>query len=410
MTAHQLRKITIDQLRPGMHVSNVFNKQGTLLYSANTHIKTEGQIEALRRQGVETLTINLQKGTGEDVPHILLDDSNSKPEEHRSDYSRKDIFTKEEVDKAIGVRENAAAAVRDIMTSAKSGRMFSIDTVVSSVESIVDSVFENPDIMLNLCRIRSHAVDAYTHSVNVAVMMVGFSSAIGLPQRKVIIAGVGGLLHDIGLVTLPDELFIRQGSCTRQEMELFKKHPKNGYDMIKRQGVKMPEGVLEIICQHHERLNGTGYPGNIFGSNIHELAFICAITDTYDTLTTHGMYNRIYLPQEALALMFQGADEDVPRSMIEHFTKLLGIYPVGSFVKLDTKEMGVVIKNNRKRLLAPAVRILFDKDGNRLMTPYIKDLSVTDYQSGDQLARILYSLDPSSHKIEVDQYIIEHDP
>jgi HD-GYP domain-containing protein (c-di-GMP phosphodiesterase class II) len=223
-------------------------------------------------------------------------------------------------------------------------------------------------------------------------------------------AGIGGMLHDIGLVSLPKDLFMKQGTCTRQEHELFKSHPIHGLEIIQKNNNTLPDGVYRIIAQHHERVNGDGYPAKLYGTGIDELAIVCAIADMYDILTTKDMFNKTYLPQEALALIFQGSDEEFPRSFIEHFLKLLGIYPVGSFVKLDTGEMGVVIKNNRNKLLTPTVRILFNNKGDRIGTPYVKDLSVIDYESEDRLTRILHSLDPSSFKVEIENFIIQHKP
>jgi len=407
MTALQLLKITIDQLRIGMHVSNVFSGNGTLLYSSNTLIQKQEQIEALKRQGVRSLTINLHKGSTGEVP---VEKTVEKPVEVSAALPqgiRTGIYSDEIVSKALAMREEATESIQRVMFSAKTGRMFSIKSIVSSVEEITESMVVDPELMMSLCRLKSHTVEAYNHSVNVAVLMIGFASSLGFSKEKIAAAGVAGMLHDIGLVTLPEGLFMRQSSSTRQEMELYKMHPRNGFDILSQQPNRYPDGVLNVVSQHHERINGGGYPSLLADDQISDLSLICAISDMYDTLTTRGMYSKIFLPQEALAHIFQGADEEFPRSYVEQFTKLLGIYPVGSFVKLDTGEMGVVVKNNRKKLLAPTVRVLFNSLGVRLITPYIKDLAVADTQSEDQLARILYSLDPSSHKIEVEQFIIQ---
>ena len=119
------------------------------------------------------------------------------------------------------------------------------------------------------------------------------------------------------------------------------------------------------------------------------------------------MYQRLYLPQEALALIFQGSDVEYPRELVEHFTKLLGIYPVGSFVKLDTGEMGIVIKNNRNKLLAPVVKVLFETTGERLVTPYIKDLASSENQTEEHQIRVLNSLDPLSFNVTTDHYYLQ---
>jgi HD-GYP domain-containing protein (c-di-GMP phosphodiesterase class II) len=266
-------------------------------------------------------------------------------------------------------------------------------------------MLDEPDLLLNLSRMRSTSAPTYEHSVNVAVLMVGFSAALGFSREKILDAGIGGMLHDIGMTRLPEELLHRRLSCTRQELEIIKRHPSIGLDIIDSNLKKMAPVVRKVIGQHHERLNGSGYPSGLRGKQIDELAMICAVADMYDSLTTTGIPTRTCIPQEALALIFQGADDEYPRSMVEHFTKLLGIYPVGSFVKLDTGEMGTVVKNNRQRLLTPVVKVLFDKLGRQLETPYLNDLSVTSDIPDGLGMRVTASLDPHSFNITADDFV-----
>ncbi|MBN1577818.1 MAG: HD domain-containing protein [Chitinispirillaceae bacterium] len=404
MTAHQIRKIALDQLRPGMFVGNVFNERGVLLYSANTLIRDYAQIEALRRQGVITVSINLNKGTGRDLPPEPYE---NEPQEEPSQVQNvidEDVFDEKKVQRVMEMRTTIIDTVQEVMASARTGRLFSITSITTCVESIIDVMLDEPDLLLSLSRMKSQSTVTYEHSVNVAVLMVGFSAALGFSRSRILDVGTGGMLHDIGKVKLPEELLHKQGTCTRREYELFKRHPAFGLEIIDHNGKKTPPVIRNIISQHHERLNGSGYPNRLRGRQIDEVALICAIADMYDSLTTQGLHHKNYIPQEALALIFQGADDDYPRPMVEHFTKLLGIYPVGSFVKLDSGEMGVVVKNNRQKLLTPLVKVLFDGQGIRLETPYLNDLSVTDNQFERNDVRIIHSLDPFAFNVTTDEF------
>ena len=405
MTAHQIVRIPLEQLRPGMYVGNVFNKRGILLYSANTRIENFSQIAALRRQGVISISVNLKKGVGE--KELLSGESSVQQDVREIDeHIQIDVFDKETVKKTVEMRKRALDTVYNFMTAARTGRLFSIGSISSTVETIIDSMLEEPDLLLNLCQMKTHSSATYIHSVNVAVLIVGFSSALGYSRSRIREAGIGALMHDIGKVRLPVELLLRQGACTRQEYELIKRHPDIGVSIIKKNGSTVSPSVLKIVAQHHEQLNGGGYPRGINGTAIDEIALVCAIADRYDTLTTQGMYHRLYLPQEALALIFQGADVEYPRLLVEHFAKLLGIYPVGSFVKLESGEMGVIIKNNRDHLLTPIVKILFDENGVRLTTPYIRDLSKTT-SNIDSGSRVSGSVDPRTFNVDGDQYYFQ---
>lgn len=387
--------IPLQDLKPGMYIGDVFNKKGILLYSANTLITDESQIEALRRQGVNFVTLLIKEKESEEIATNEEEDKKIITEEVSTEIlSPSKIYNEKIIREAINIRSKTVDTIRQIMTSAKSGRLFSFTTVAKSVEAILDFMLDNSDIMINLCRIKSQSETTYEHSVNVGILVTGFASALGLPREKILEVGIGGLLHDIGKILLPDEIVNKKGSYTNSEYELYRKHPLLGVEFIKNRNINISEGVINIISQHHERLNGSGYPLGLKDKEIDEVAMICAIADVYDLLTTHGIHQRDYLPQEALALIFQGADIEYPRLLVEHFTKLLGIYPVGSFVKLDSGEMGVVIKNNRDKLLKPIVKILFDKEGRRLVTPYIKDLSKEEEDSEGNVLSITTSLNP----------------
>ncbi len=207
------------------------------------------------------------------------------------------------------------------------------------------------------------------------------------------------MLHDIGLVKFPEELIRKEGLQTRQEIEALKKHPAYGIEIIQRFNRELPASVFQVIAQHHERINGSGYPQFLKSDQIHEMAMLCAISDVYDRLTSIKTGHRACLPQEALALIFQGADEEYPRKLVEHFTKLLGIYPVGSFVKLESGEMGLVVKVNRNHLLSPQVIMLFDSGGKRVEKNQFRDLSAWHKESDRELWKISCSLDPSNFGI-----------
>ena len=408
MTAHQLKKIPLDQLRPGMYVGNVFNTNGILLYSFNTLIVDYAQVEALRRQGVKTVGINLQKGKGAELAEEKSDSGENPPVP--SETTREKVlpgFDPLKIEEVVTLRNRTLDAVHDIMAAAAAGRMFSLNTVTENVSAIVDIMLGDPDLLLNINRLQSERPVAYVHSVNVAVLMVGFASGLGYGSSELLDIGIGGMLHDIGKIRLPEELLYMHGSCTRQEYELFKKHPSIGLDIIENSCAPVSPVVKSIVGQHHERLNGGGYPRQLREGSIDELAMVCAIADMYDAMTGSRSYHRKYIPQEALALIFQGADEELPRRLVEHFTKLLGIYPVGSFVKIDSGEMGVVIRNNRNKLLMPVVKILFDADGTQRATPYIKDLSIVSSMEENTSRRILNSFDPQEFNMQDNQFFYD---
>lgn len=406
MTPHKNQKSAIQQLRPGMYVRNVYNERGVLLYSFNALIRNFAQIEALRRQGVTHVTVQTENDDEQESPQTQVVTQSAPVEKSLRIQHDGFTFKQEKVKRAMAMRDKVLTAMQNVMNSAKTGRLFSITSIAREAESIVETMLDEPDILLNLCQMKSHYTPIYVHSVNVAVLMVGFAAALGYTEEQLLEIGIGGMLHDIGMVKLPLGLMLKQGVYTRQEAEQIKRHPKLGLTILSQNGKPVSNTVRNIVVQHHERINGGGYCAFLTGKKIDEVALICGIADTYDALTTQGMYQRMYLPQEALALIFQGADDEFPRELVEHFTKLLGIYPVGSFVKFTSGEMGVVVKNNRSKLLAPVVRILFDKTGKQLATPYLKDLAAASEQTEDRLMRVDRSLDPRMYHVAINEEIL----
>lgn len=382
MSTHQ-RTIPINDLRPGMFICDVFNDKNVLLFSSNTFIAGFHQIEYLRKQGVSSVTVIFQ-GKG--------------AEKESEDSFEKYVEFKKQVKKAEAVRKSTLDAVRSMALAAKVGRYFSIKEMISQLQDLVTQMLEQPDVTIGVTQIKNYSEQLYAHSVNVSVLMIGFASVLGYSEELLLEAGIAGILHDIGMIRLPEELIRREGLHTRQELESVKRHPFYGLEMLQQFRDDLPASVFHVVVQHHERLNGGGYPCCLKGDQIQQMSMLCAIADVYDRLTTPGPARRGCLPQEALALIFQGADEQYPRELVEHFTRLMGIYPVGSFVKLESGEMGLVIKVNRDNLLSPQLVMLFDKGGQRIEKLQIRDLSRNE-ESERELWKVSCSLDPANYGI-----------
>jgi HD-GYP domain-containing protein (c-di-GMP phosphodiesterase class II) len=273
---------------------------------------------------------------------------------------------------------------------------------------MVESVTAIPDIAIGLAHIKSNNEFLYTHSVNVAIMMMGLAAILGFSKEKILDAGMAGMLHDIGAVRIPENVLRKEGSLTYHEMEVYKKHPLYGIEIVQKYATELSDQVLRVILSHHERFNGGGFPHKLKGEKIDDLVFLCAISDTFDRLTTDGVIRKACLPQEALALIFQGSDEEYPRKLVEYFTKLLGIYPIGSLVKLESGEMGIVIKINRDKLLFPQVVILFDSGGKKLEKPFFRNLASFPQEKYREMWKITTTLDPQPYNVQSSDIIFDY--
>ena len=378
-------KIPLQQLRPGMYVNDVFNETGIFLFTVKNKITGYHQIESLRRQTVGFCSIIRENHTGRIEQVVSASNGWLNSQQHQN------------LKKVNLNRKKIIKTVKEFMASVKTGRFFSYGTLSLTIENLIEQVLDSTDSYLGLCQIKSYNDELYTHSVNTAVLTSALGSHFGYSRDKILEMCTGALLHDIGKIGLPDFL-IKKAIYNSDEMEQIKRHPLLGIKILKQNCRNIAPVSLSVIGQHHERINGSGYPNCLKGSQIDESAMLCAVCDIYDNLTTEKGKRKACLPQEALALIFQVVDEEYPRNLIENFTKLLGIYPVGSFVRLESGEMGVVTKTNRQTLLFPQILILFDTSGERLNNPFLRDISKTDQLNGNH--RIKCSLDPQLFKID----------
>jgi HD-GYP domain-containing protein (c-di-GMP phosphodiesterase class II) len=395
MASSKKLKLSVYALKPGMFIDDVYNARGILLFSANTLIESARQVDLLKKQGVETVQVNREKST--------IDIDTLAPHFYETHTAQRETqkFYSELQHQGSRLYRSTVSSFKTCLSDIKVGRLKNLKMVESTVESITESIFDNFDVLLTLIQIKRFNKTLHFHSVNVCILATALAHSLGYAKRQLTEIAVGSLLHDVGLLRLPQYLLTKAGRFTGREFELYKKHPVYGANFCHDVRDLAPTSCAMII-QHHERINGKGYPDGLENGSIDEAAMICALADVYDSLTSDKTFRPAFSPQEALALIFQGSDEEYPRELVERFTKLLGIYPVGSFVKLDSGAMGIVIRVNRENLLAPTVLVLFDKNNKRLETPAIIDLD--NQNKSTEPDRVVRSLDPALYQVEFDSY------
>jgi putative nucleotidyltransferase with HDIG domain len=391
----EVRIIGIDELTVGMFVGDVLNREGTLLLSSDTVITSTEEIETLRRQGVARLHINIKKG--KDIPPEGIIDK---------DLRRREAAYYQELEKAKEIHQKTVETAREVLDAIRQGKSFSVSKVEKAAEEIVESLLRNNDALISLSQIKGYDEYTYTHSVNVSVLTASLAYSLGYNRDKLLEVGVGGVLHDIGKMQVPEPILNKPGRYTDEEFAVMKKHPEYGLAIVKDKK-NISSFSKSIIIQHHERFNGIGYPYGLKGAQIAEIGLIAAVADVYDALTSNRVYRAAWTPQKALAVIFQGCDKDYSRNIVERFTKQMGIYPVGSFVRLVSGEMGVVTRVDRGNLLAPVVQVLFDGSGKRLKSPVEYDLSKKQQSEDKHLYTVEVSLDPRPYNVDVSEYIDE---
>jgi HD-GYP domain-containing protein (c-di-GMP phosphodiesterase class II) len=249
------------------------------------------------------------------------------------------------------------------------------------VEAISGSLARNSSALLGILGIKNKDDYTFLHSVSVGTLLVAFGRSLGLSEDELREIGLGGMLHDLGKMKVPDAILNKPGRLTDEEFAIIKRHPEDGHAiLLETKGVgEMP---LDITRHHHERFNGRGYPDALAGESISRSARMAAIVDVYDAITADRCYHKAMTATEALRRMWEWSANDFDRALLQAFMKCVGIYPVGSVVRLESGIVGVVVEQNEQRMLTPRVKAVFHSKSLRTLQPSIIDLA----QSSDKIA------------------------
>ncbi|WP_181349541.1 HD-GYP domain-containing protein [Thalassobacillus sp. CUG 92003] len=214
----------------------------------------------------------------------------------------------------------------------------------------------------------------FTHSLNVSMYALALGSEMNLPNRKLEEIGIGAILHDIGKTSVPRHILLKPDKLEEHEFEQIKKHTEAGFEAL-RKSESIPLVAAHCAYQHHERLNGSGYPRGITGEDIHLYGKILAIADVFDAVTSNRAYRSAMLPHEGLEILYAGADELFDKKMVEAFRRCIAIYPNGLTVELSDGRKGIVTEQNQGLCDRPFVRIFLEANGQSPERYYEADLA-----------------------------------
>ncbi|WP_136604148.1 HD-GYP domain-containing protein [Paenibacillus dokdonensis] len=242
------------------------------------------------------------------------------------------------------------------------------------MESILSDVSSQEESMILLMDMNTADQYLYKHSLNVCVYTLVLGIANGYTEVQLMVLGLGALLHDIGKTQIPQRVLVKPQKLTDEEFRMIQAHTDIGYKILKDEP-NIPLLAAHCAFQHHERLNGSGYPRGIQGDDIHEYAQWVALADSYDAMTSHRVYRPAMLPHQAVEVLYAGSGTLYEQTKLELFRDRVVIYPPGLTVKLSTGETGVVSRIHRSTPHRPVIRIFGDAEGQTLHTPYEMDLA-----------------------------------
>jgi len=265
-------------------------------------------------------------------------------------------------------------AVASMFHEARMGKALNAKDALPIVEEISASVIRNPGAMISLARLKNKDNYTYMHSVAVCALMVALARQLGLNNYQVHQAGLAGLMHDIGKTNIPLEIINKPGDLTEAEFRVMKNHTVEGHKILQ-ESHGMSDIVLHVSLQHHEKVDGSGYPGKLTNEQIDLYAKLSAVCDVYDAITSIRAYKNGWEPALSVRKMAEWSHGHFDQRIYEAFVRSIGIYPVGSLVRLASDRLGVVVGQSEQSLLTPRIKVFFSITSNSRIPPEILDLS-----------------------------------
>lgn len=289
------------------------------------------------------------------------------PEEKPPVQEQARISTQAEHDKAVQTISAAKEAVTDMFHDVRMGKAVDTKALDSLVDDVTASIERNESALISLARLKTKDDYTYMHSVAVCGLMIALAKQLKLSETEIHQAGMAGLMHDIGKARVPLEVLNKPGKLTDEEYALVQKHSRHGYEMLLEAEVD-DEVALDVCLHHHEKVSGAGYPEQLKGDEISIFARMGAICDVYDAVTSNRPYKEGWEPAQSLKKMAQW-EGHFDENIFKAFVKSLGIYPIGSMVKLDSGQLAVVTDQNPESLLSPVVKCFYSTQSNCRIPP-----------------------------------------
>lgn len=304
----------------------------------------------------------------------------------------------EEIGPAFDLHRNTRSVIEDILRDVRLGKSIDCPAAKEMVAELAESIIRNPDALTFLTQLRIKDEYLTFHSLNVCIFSLVFGRHIGLSKDDLRALGLGALLHDVGYIKLPADLFKKPGTLTREEFDLIRTHVAEGVAVVK-STPDIPPGALEVVQDHHERADGSGYPRCLKGKAIGLFGMAVGILDNYDAITTDRPWRSGFTAYDALRNIYQRREKEFDENLVLQFIQCIGIYPVGSLVELSTGDIAVIVASHPRYRLLPKVRLLLDRDGQRYGTPITVDLLHQQASANVQPIKIKMAVHASRHGV-----------
>ncbi len=302
---------------------------------------------------------------------------------------------------------NAVSFTRGVINKIKSGEKVNIKRAKRVIETMVDQILQEEQLLLGMTAIKDYDEYTYHHSVNVSILSIALGQRVGLNRKTLTELGMVALFHDIGKMDIPNEILNKPSNFSDSEWAIIRKHPMWGVKTLLKLKKLDPLTIKSAIVafEHHMNYDHSGYPPIRKDLQLDFYSKIVSLADQYDAMTSARVYSRVPLaPDKALSIMMERSNSQLDPLLLKFFVNMVGVFPIGTLVMLSTKELGLVCESNHVFPSRPRVLIIIDDKGSRV-AGHVIDL--TEKNEQDLYIRsILKTMDPNKYRINLAEYLL----
>ncbi len=372
----------VARLSVGCYVSSIVKQSGSHKLKHQGWIKSLHTIEILIDKGVERVIVDTSKHLKEEktvgsVRDLAKEKQNehltgalSKPDKKTS----KDNFA-ESIDKAKAIFDESKQIQRQLFDDVMCGRQIELEPIIEITRQTTEAIFENPDALACIINIREKDEYLLEHSTAVSILMSIFSRFMEIDIKTTRGLSIGAFLHDVGKIKIPDNILNKPAKLTEKEFDIMKTHVLHSVNIINKIP-RISKLSLEVAAQHHEKLDASGYPMGLQADKISQYGRMITICDIFDACTANRVYKNGMAQVKAFAILRNMAERKMlDSSLVISFINCMGVYPIGSLVKLESNQLAVVESHNLDDPIRPKVKAFFSVSQNHFVAARDIDLS-----------------------------------
>ncbi len=376
--------IPVNELKLGMYVKAISYKANQVGMKSEGYVTKTSSIDKLIKAGIKVVTVDPSKEKKTNNVDGVINKApviKKIPEDPLKKLATKKTLD-DELNKANKLYENAKNIQEKIIKSISAGKEINVNLAEKTTDDMVDSIFRNQDALACMSQLKDKNSYLIEHALNCSILMAIFAKHLGIEQKIIKELTLGAFLHDIGKIFIPNEILNKAKKLSKEEFLIIETHVALGLKTLE-DTPSISHIAMSLVKEHHERNDGSGYPKQLKSADISKYGHMMAIVDSYDAMTSERCYRHSIFPIQAFKTLTAESPEKYDKELVNKFIQCLGVYPVGTLVKLTSGKLGLISQLNDGKPLTPHVRVFYNTRMNQAIP--IKELDLSKTKHNDQI-------------------------